>query len=198
MCVHCRGPSEARACEACLTRLDGQLAEVGELWLELDPVPGGPEGGRRSPGWGSRSPARDDVICLTDWRSDVSVARALAQACRFPALRANLRAPGTVPGMITLLRLAWVLDLLSAADAAAVDTTLAHLRAATNRAERTVPVGPCPVEIPDPDGAEPIRCAAPLRAPLHGPRITCPECGTRWERDQWPALAAASPVLNAA
>lgn len=56
-------------CGGCKRRLAEHLDEIGRGYSRLDPRPGsGGDTGRGAPGFGSRSPARDDVIALTDRR----------------------------------------------------------------------------------------------------------------------------------
>lgn len=60
------------ACHRCETGLQRKLRhlDVYSTWL-ITPQPyRGGDAGRRSPGYGSRSPARDDVIAAMDIRSD--------------------------------------------------------------------------------------------------------------------------------
>ncbi|GAA4685658.1 hypothetical protein GCM10023215_21130 [Pseudonocardia yuanmonensis] len=57
-------------CSGCLDLLRERLRQVGERYARLDPTPGASgETGRGAPGFGSRSPASDHVIALTDSRS---------------------------------------------------------------------------------------------------------------------------------
>lgn len=62
-----------RTCSACLDRLRERLAEVAQRYGQLDVTPGGSggSGGRGAPGFGSRSPASEHVIAMTDTRSSV-------------------------------------------------------------------------------------------------------------------------------
>lgn len=59
-------------CDPCAAELRSTLLEIVELYALLDEalLPGASEGGTRgSPGYGSRSPARDSVLAMTDPRS---------------------------------------------------------------------------------------------------------------------------------
>lgn len=58
-------------CEQCAERMRAQLREIEDYAATLDPAPGkgGDSSGRHSPGFGSRSPARDDVISALDYRT---------------------------------------------------------------------------------------------------------------------------------
>ena len=72
-CTACdRNPTSPPAllCIGCLRRLGDQLRELATGYNRLDPTPGSTtnHSGRSVPGFGSRSPARDDVLVLTDRR----------------------------------------------------------------------------------------------------------------------------------
>ncbi|WP_017972508.1 hypothetical protein [Actinopolyspora halophila] len=57
-------------CQRCPDRMRRQLGEVEDYHAALDAEPGsGGKSERRAPGFGSRSPARDDVIAANDRRS---------------------------------------------------------------------------------------------------------------------------------
>lgn len=69
-----------RTCAACADRIhkllspltvddDGRPDSIPGLYLLLDARPGVTESGRRGPGFGSRSPASDHVIAITDRRT---------------------------------------------------------------------------------------------------------------------------------
>jgi hypothetical protein len=62
------------ACHRCTTGLQRKLRHLDTYatWF-LDPMPYRGAGGRGAPGYGSRSPARDDVIAAMDIRSDGDV-----------------------------------------------------------------------------------------------------------------------------
>lgn len=60
-----------QTCTRCSTRLLRHLREVEACLDALDAVPATGTGGRRAPGFGSRSPARDDVILVLDPRSRI-------------------------------------------------------------------------------------------------------------------------------
>lgn len=59
-----------RVCDSCLDRMRDRLNDIAARYLRLSARPStGSETGRGSPGYGSRSPASDQVIALTDRRS---------------------------------------------------------------------------------------------------------------------------------
>jgi len=74
----------------------------------------------------------------------------------------------------------------------AVRDLLGQLRPVTGDARRKIGTCPAAVEQVDVDDqglpveADPVRCDAPLYAPMNGSdTITCGACGTRWERADW-------------
>ncbi|WP_326565094.1 hypothetical protein VSH64_24945 [Amycolatopsis rhabdoformis] len=72
VCVRQNATSVAYACNDCVNRfirLVGELVVYGTLILPNMVQPGGGMTGRGSPGFGPRSPARDDVISALDPRS---------------------------------------------------------------------------------------------------------------------------------
>lgn len=193
-----------RTCDPCADRLRDALAEVVECYALLDDamIPGRAQAvGRGGPGFGSRSPARDGVIALTDTRthavedgdphSVLAVLSGWADNIREDTgLRRRIE-PGTVSGEAAVLignldwvtRRDWVGDL-----ADEVHELLHHLRTALGVAERSVPVGRCPTLIDDLDHGVRVPCGAPLRARLSAEWITCRSCGTRWPREHWDEL----------
>lgn len=73
VCIACdqRRPAPTQLiCTVCRRRLVDVLDEIRTGYARLDPRPiaGGNRAGRGAPGFGSRSPARDDVLVLTDTR----------------------------------------------------------------------------------------------------------------------------------
>lgn len=66
-----RADDSYRTCSSCLDFLRDVLRDISRQWLELDARPGNSNdhGSRGAPGFGSRSPARDDVIVMRDRRS---------------------------------------------------------------------------------------------------------------------------------
>lgn len=193
LCVVCdRRPAEPGAllCRLDLDELAALLGELAAAYRDLDPEPGSAGGGagRGAPGFGSRSPARDTVLVLTDRRTQafdparpeqpagiVRVVgwwadRAREDGLLPPHCRVGER---TVDGEVALL--VSVLDAVAAAwwvadMRIAVDHAVRHLRAARGQLEPTIPLGACPF------------CAAgQVRARSWGQRARCQGCGTRWE-----------------
>lgn len=68
-----RAPDGYRTCNACADRIREALQEIPAQYARLTTtaalLPTTGDGGRRGPGFGSRSPARDVVIAVTDWRT---------------------------------------------------------------------------------------------------------------------------------
>ncbi len=58
-------------CQPCADTMRAQLADIPDYAAALDAQPGkgGESGQRQAPGFGSRSPARDDIIAASDPRS---------------------------------------------------------------------------------------------------------------------------------
>ncbi|WP_018686507.1 hypothetical protein [Actinokineospora enzanensis] len=193
-----------RTCDPCADRLRATLNELVELYALVDDamVPGG--GGaaaRGAPGHGSRSPARDSVIVLTDPRthavedddphSVLAVLSSWADNVRQDTGQDPRGGPATVSGEVAVLvrwldwatRQYWIGDLGQEVD------ELAHqLRAALGVQERTIPVGPCPARVTDPGTGRLTTCGGPLRARLSVERIRCPRCRASWPRDRWDDL----------
>lgn len=85
-CTICTKPTTfAVACTYCLDALFVDLREIAREYRRLDPNPrsGGSETGRRSPGFGSQSPANDHVIALRDRRTRARVHGDLQNAHTF-------------------------------------------------------------------------------------------------------------------
>src|SRR5690606_12400233 len=84
-CVLCPQPRDRRlwrladagyaTCSVCDQRVRDTLKEIDKRYHALDPTPGASgDHGRGAPGFGSRSPASDHIIAMTDRRSS-AVAR---------------------------------------------------------------------------------------------------------------------------
>ncbi|RLK54845.1 hypothetical protein [Actinokineospora cianjurensis] len=193
-----------RTCDLCADRLRATLTELVELYALVDDavVPGrGGSAARGAPGHGSRSPARDSVIVLTDPRthavedgdphSVLAVLSSWADNVRSDTGQDPRTGAATVSGEVALLvrwmdwmtRQYWIGDLGQEVD------ELAHqLRAALGLQERTIPVGPCPNRVTDPDTGRTVTCGAPLRARLSVERIRCRRCRASWPRERWDEL----------
>lgn len=80
-CITCPPPREDQpwrladrgylTCAGCLDRIREALKDIAKRYEQLDPAPGasGEHGSRGAPGFGSRAPASEHVIVMTDWRS---------------------------------------------------------------------------------------------------------------------------------
>ncbi|MGH3760275.1 hypothetical protein [Actinophytocola sp.] len=192
-------------CARCVNRLAWMLHDIPDLFDSLDEFikPGvvGVAGGRRAPGFSSRSPARDDVIALRDRRTTAAEDGDPHSALELLASWAdNVRddlaldlpdAARTVAGEARLLstRLGhiaaagWVVEF-------AEEITELHraLRRVTGEAAQIIDLGPCPGEITDESG-ELRPCGAALRAELDAEACLCRRCGAFWPRQAWLRLA---------
>lgn len=212
-CVTHREPRDGRAwtradpgfktCARCHERLHGWLSplttddtgrpdSIPGLYVMLNPVPGvDGSGGRRAPGFASRSPANDYIVAMRDRRSikrdpgdPHSVPGLLAAWSAFLVDDRGLIPPRhTVPDMAKFLdrnldyisRQEWVEDL-----AEELRELHSQLRAIGQQRRR---IGICPNTI---DAGDTTRqCGAGLYAPLYGDQITCGVCGRQWARDEW-------------
>jgi hypothetical protein len=191
-----RRPATPRSlcCPGCPRRLGEALEELLDGYLRLSPAPvkGGGQGGGRAPGFGSRSPARDDVLALTDRRgyADPDQPGALIGVpVVLRTWRERVREAGygdLDPDAVQELAAWWELPDL----AAAIRGSLAHVRRALGEAEQTVPVGACPLlpaELLDPDelaDLTPVELATPcggeVRARAFGADARCARCSTSW------------------
>lgn len=198
-------------CGGCLDRLRERLAEVAKRYRRLDARPGGSgeAGGRGSPGFGSRSPASDHVIALTDPRSSqvakawvagdlrvhceqenppLSVHAELSTLSWELAEQRGVAGPDDRADVAMLVR--WVdaqLDWATRSEAcelvaAAVRRMLVALRPYTGDPAPAV-VGMCPNTVDDGDATR--ECGAKLRAPVNGDVIRCGACGRSWPRGEW-------------
>lgn len=190
-----------RTCDRCADRIRETLSELPGLYATLTaeeallPVVG--LDGRRGPGFGSRSPANDQVICMTDPRTTwtetdrihnpLVVVESWARMVREDVGMTPPDTPATIHGEVDLLIKR--LDFITRQEW--VDEFWKELREvhgqlkSVNGEHRPVPVGKCPSLLPN--GKE---CGTPLYAPLHGDVIKCPHkpCGREWTRREWTHL----------
>lgn len=206
MCVTCstpkkprRAPDGYRTCNSCADRIRDALAEIPAQYARLATVqallPGSGDEGRRGPGFGSRSPARDIVIAATDWRTvwedepgsrlhhPPSILHAWAQMVRDEV--GETRPPGPVDchteaALLTrrldhVTRQEWVADMWTE-----LREVVDQLRTIAGE-PRPLPVGRCP-NVPEDKGSE---CGTPLYVRAGTDTITCRQCGRQWERREW-------------
>lgn len=205
LCVLCSTPSNPRrstpgylTCNRCADRLREALREIVTLYAALDDdearLPVVAPGARRGPGFGSRSPARDQAIVLTDprttWTRETPIHNpfvVVGSWARMVREDAGETPPAdkTISGDVALLirrldfitRQAWVEDLWRE-----VREVVASLRD-FHGDHKPVPVGRCPEARPDT-----TRCDTPLYAPTTGDTIRCRGCDKPWPRREWLAL----------
>lgn len=86
-CTICHRRADHNACDQCHQRLYDDLREITVQYRRLDPAPrsGPADGGRRSPGFRSQSPANDHVIALRDRRTRAKTHGDLQNAHTFMA-----------------------------------------------------------------------------------------------------------------
>lgn len=210
-----------RTCSACLDRVRERLTEVGDRYAALNPRPGaqGDDGSPRPPGFGSRSPASDQVVAVRDWRSSrvakvwlggdgrvhreserppLSVLAELFTLAQHVATARELAGPVrlTVADITRWLdgQLDWVTRQPGVVEFDQVLRELAsQLRPLTGE-PRPKRIGDCPNVIDE--GEHTRECAAPLYAPLKGDEIRCGACGHRWPRDEWLRLGKILQVTS--
>jgi hypothetical protein len=193
------------ACDVCTSALDAALRQVARdyAWL-LDPrnlAPSMDPSGRGSPGYGSRSPARDDLIAATDPRTTldgraISAPAVLSEWVRLVVADTGMPGPeradvaGDVAWLLSrpvwrwLLSQPWLDEL-----ATEVFELREHLAHIVRPRARAVPIGPCPVPIGPPGATDP--CGTPLRVRADADLIRCRTCGTTWPRERWDELGRA-------
>jgi len=198
-------------CSGCYDKIRETLKDITKRYTALNPALGGTgeSGSRGAPGFGSRPPASDHIITMTDRRSS-SVARVwvgadgrVHQEPERPPLSvwsvldgaawaiAEERGIDGPPPDVTVQTLTrWIdnqLDWLTrnplvidvARDLRAL---VAQLRPATG--ETRAFIGLCPNL---PENAE-QECQARLYAPTKGDTIRCGACGREWARPTWERL----------
>lgn len=220
-CLLCPPPREGRGwrladrgyltCEPCLTRIREGLKDISTRYNRLDPTPGasGEHGTRGAPGFGSRAPASEHIIAMTDRRSS-SVGRVWV-AGDGRVHRESERPPLSVWAVLDTL--CWSIAEEQGVDGPAPDASvyqltrfldmqldwvtrrpmvievwrdlrglLAQLRPATGDARAFI--GLCP-NLPEDAEQE---CQARLYAPTRGDTIRCGACRREWARPTWERL----------
>jgi hypothetical protein len=186
-----------RTCTPCSDRIREALTEIPSQYVRLTTtqalLPGSGDGGRRGPGFGSRSPARDVVIVVTDWRTvwaedqrlhhPPSILHAWAQMVRDEV--GETRPPGppechVEAALLTrrmdhVTRQEWVGDMWRE-----LHDVVDQLRTIAGE-PRPLPVGRCP-NIPDDTDRE---CGTPLYVRAGTDTISCRVCGRQWVRREW-------------
>lgn len=194
------------ACPRCADRLGVLLADVFERAAVLtDPEelpPGGDATTRGAPGYGSRSPARDDLLAhgdvRTKWTEDagygaLAVLHSWARILREDHDAATPDGPATLSSEYGTLRWHW-LKILGALWLDEFADELHELHAQLCAADardrpRTWRVGPCPNVLQryrtQLGQLVTIECGATLRLRLGSDTITCRACNTSWPRERW-------------
>lgn len=214
LCLICSTPTKPRQATAgviCGTdkdRLVVAIDEVRDWYMLIDTddarfpgAIGAEQSGRRSPGFGSRSPANDTVLSLTDLRSrwDIDTGRTDGLIPPLEVIggwAANLRdelgaqhtdrpqmsvdAAYLVRHVGHIVRQRWVVQMWLE-----VKATRDQLRAITGQ-PRPRCIGLCPNLVQD--GESHQECRARLYAPTSGDTISCRSCGRDWPRREWAFL----------
>lgn len=180
-------------CADCIHGPNGLAAliiDIERLHRALDPTPG--SGGpteRRAPGFNSQSPARDEVLVLTDPRtrgdgaSPDAVVNTLTGWAGIAAEDGPADPAHTVPDAAAELTRLDTLQWLAAQpwiDETHTDlTTSRHqLQRVLGRLEPTIPIGTCPTVL---DLDPPEVCEGQIRARVWGETARCRACGRAWE-----------------
>jgi len=200
-CVVCTKDPPRRAtpgfmtCERCLELIRECLAEIPHLYAALETdealLPVVAPGARRGPGFGSRSPANDLAIVLTDprttWTAEqpyhnaLTVLESWARMVREDVGEKQPEGRATVSSEIGLLvrrldhitRQPWVDDFWKE-----LREARANLRDFSGM-HKPLPVGRCPTLTED------RTCDTPLFAPPDGETIRCKGCRREWTRREW-------------
>ncbi|SNR44370.1 hypothetical protein SAMN06265360_10644 [Haloechinothrix alba] len=181
------------ACPGCLEGIGRTLAEIGTLYQRLDPAPGrASSSARGAPGFRSSSPARDEVIVLTDPASKAGNEGPPAVLNVLYGWWDALRDAGAAPPPdgASVARAVQVLaadDTLSALAqlelARPMSDELTELRRALRRAcgvdDPTTPLGQCPIQ-----GESESPCGGVVRGRAWGDPAWCTRCGTTWAPGQ--------------
>lgn len=226
-CLTCKPPrpnrswrmaySGHRTCEDCPGWMLGLLAEIAHRYEQLDPSPGGSSDleSRGAPGFGSRSPASDHVIAMTDIRSS-SVAhvwmagdKRVHQESERPPLSvyavlltevydvAELRSMSLPDPCFAVRHLTvwlsrhveWLTRQDTIADFADVLKTLTRQLKPVTGDPQQKPFGRCPNTIDE--GESSRSCDGPLYAPRADTSlIHCTACGRDWDnnKNEWKKL----------
>lgn len=214
LCVICSNPERPRratpgyiTCDRCADRIRDTLAELPGLYATLTKdealLPVGDPGGRRGPGFGSRSPANDQAIALTDKRTTwteedridnpLVVVESWARMVREDVGEEPPYGGATMYGEAQFLirrldfitRQPWVDEFWE---------ELRRIRYQLGRFNGESPpvsIGKCKTLLEDKE------CGTPLFAPPQGDTIRCsnPKCRREWTRAQWAHLGRTLRVL---
>lgn len=221
-CLTCRPPFGDRAwpraddgycvCHRCVEQLRAALREVAERFGMLDPMPGGgAELVRGAPGFGSRSPGSDHILCMRDKRSK-------ADACVWVGGDGRIHREPTYPPLSVCGVLEdWALDVVDARGFAPLrkPVTVAQLCTWLDNQLDWIAKQDCVVEFhrdillliaqlkPVTGGGQKaiaicprVNDGRPCRAKLYEPDrdgvIACPRCFYEWPREKWLELGEAS------
>jgi hypothetical protein len=203
-----RGDSRPRetdryACANCVTALRHTLRgiEVYAHLLTIMTLPLQGRGERRSPGFGSRSPARDDVIVALDYRSRTagdgpddeasptrSILGTLHQLASWVRDQQDVAAPREITVTTEIGYLLGGVEYAAHQDW--VDEFATDLRELHAQCRRLAgdqpprPIGRCPTLLDDGE------CGTPLYMPTTGDSVHCHACNREWRRPEWERLAA--------
>jgi len=201
-------------------RIREGLKDISTRYSRLDPTPGasGEHGTRGAPGFGSRAPASEHIIAMTDRRSSpvgrvwvagdgrvhreserppLSVWAVLDTLCWTVAEEQGVDGPAPDASVYQLTRFLDVqLDWLTRRSMVVevwrdLRGLLAQLRPATG--DQRAKIGTCPNTLDE--GEHSRECAAPLYAPIKGDTISCGQCQRAWPRPAWEQLGR---MINAA
>ena len=205
LCVCCstpkkprRAPDGYRTCNSCADRIREALTEIPATYARLTDVeallPGSGDEGRRGPGFGSRSPARDVVIAVTDrrtvWAEDSRLHHPPAILNGWASMvrdqvgekpppgppMCNVEAALLVRRLDHVTRQEWVADMWRE-----LREVINELRTIAGE-PRPTPVGHCPTVVDDTTGKV---CGTRLYVQQGTDTITCRGCGRQWERREW-------------
>ena len=203
-----RAPDGYRTCDNCSDRIREALQETPAQYTRLTTVrallPQVGEQGRRGPGFGSRSPARDIVIAVTDWRTTwaedsrlhhpPSVLNAWASLVREEVGEAAPVGPVDIVADAALL----VRRLDHATRQPWIGELWRELREVRDQLRtiggepRPTPIGRCPAI----QEGETEPCNTPLSVRQRSDLIRCRGCGEKWPRECWQLLGKTIGVLT--